>query len=1100
MQYFQKPESALKRAIEFEKVNQPLMAHELLAQTLNSKKHKTNWSPIHETIMMKFIDLSVSLKKIPDNGLRDFKSIVGMTAVGSMANVVRYYIASCTAKVESAEGEVTEALALLVEVDDLEESADPEGILLAMVSDDDTEARTKKAMLMPWIKFLWEAYRTVLEVLRNNAKLEHLYQETAQKAFKFCLKFKRRNEFGRLCDQLRRHFLLIQKYQGQQNSIDFTVPESLQLHLETRFEQLNTAAKMDLWKNAFASIEDINNLMDLSKKTPKPQMLAMYYQKLAMIFWKSEDFAFHSTSWHKLFDISKLHKKTFSSSDEAQQMASCVLLSTLCIPIMNTGKALTNDEPNFTLEKTARLCGLVGISALPTREELINSCIGMNIMQYVPPQLKEVYSLLEQTYHPLQLCKKLGPILEWLKEQKKLAHYVKPLQNIAVIRLLKQLSQVYNSMSLSRLYQLIPFLTPFEIEEFLVRAVGDRIISFRLNHRARSLTFGNALLMASEQPDEGPQLQALQSERLRSQLTNLSKRLRTATAMVHPTRHSEMINEQRQMVYGQISGKVEREHRDNLERKAIIENRKEFIEMKAMLQQKHASDQVHAHMAAAAAAEKKRLEQEAIRREQERAIRDLNEINRSNAIEKIEELKKTPIGARAFRDLKPEELENMDADAIMQRQVDQIEKEKRELASRLRASEKKQDYVERAKRLEEMPLFKEAVAKQKEDWIAKSKSDHASSVEMKTRLSRMAQHQQSFIEKVLGERQRQYEQKREEFNQAMEDQREQRRRDEEERAEREAEERAEAERRAEAEAERLQIEADERAAKLEEERAERAEREAKLEAMEAKKRAREAEIEARQAESRESGGGNGANAQGSGGGDRWRASRGREDPPPSRDDGRWERPRGGDREERGSSGGGYGRRADDGDNGNRGGGRDGDSRPQERRSINLPPRGDRGDARDSRDSGSRDSGGGGDRWQRGQSGQSSRGQSDRGQSDRGQSDRREGPPQGQGGEGGGGGWRGGGGGGDKPAGGGWRSRQSEGGDNRGDGAPPRRDDNGPTRGSDRGGDRWQRGGERGGDRRDGDRGGDRRDGDGGRGGDGRGGDGRGKEGWSTVRR
>ena len=53
-------------------------------------------------------------------------------------------------------------------------------LLLSSVSAEGTQDRTDRVLLTPWVKFLWEAYRNVLDLLRNNNRVERLYQDTAQ--------------------------------------------------------------------------------------------------------------------------------------------------------------------------------------------------------------------------------------------------------------------------------------------------------------------------------------------------------------------------------------------------------------------------------------------------------------------------------------------------------------------------------------------------------------------------------------------------------------------------------------------------------------------------------------------------------------------------------------------------------------------------------------------------------------------------------------------------------------------------------------------------------------------------------------------------------
>lgn len=60
-------------------------------------------------------------------------------------------------------------------VDDLEAAESPESIMLRTVMGT-TMSQDSAQVVTPWLRFLWEAYRTALETLRNNTRMELLYK------------------------------------------------------------------------------------------------------------------------------------------------------------------------------------------------------------------------------------------------------------------------------------------------------------------------------------------------------------------------------------------------------------------------------------------------------------------------------------------------------------------------------------------------------------------------------------------------------------------------------------------------------------------------------------------------------------------------------------------------------------------------------------------------------------------------------------------------------------------------------------------------------------------------------------------------------------
>jgi len=68
-------------------------------------------------------------------------------------------------------------------------------------------------------------------------------------------------------------------------------------------------------QEAFKAVEDIHGLINLSKKPPKPSLMANFYQKLGLVFWKSGNHMFHACAYHRLLHLSREQKKNLSQEE-----------------------------------------------------------------------------------------------------------------------------------------------------------------------------------------------------------------------------------------------------------------------------------------------------------------------------------------------------------------------------------------------------------------------------------------------------------------------------------------------------------------------------------------------------------------------------------------------------------------------------------------------------------------------------------------------------------------------------------------------------------------------------------------------------------------
>eukprot|EP00061_Rhincodon_typus_P018893 g48264.t1 len=323
-------------------------------------------------------------------------------------------------------------------------------------------------------------------------------------------------------------------------------------------------------------------------------------------------------------------------------------------------------------------------------------------------------------------------------------------------------AQIYQSIEFTRLASLVPFVDAFQLERAIVDAARHCDLQVRINHSSRTLSFGSDLNYSPrEDSPVGPYLQPMPSEQIRSQLTAMSAALAKAIQVVKPTHLLHEKEEQHQQAVSAYLKNARKEHQRILARRQTIEERKERLESLNVQREKEEMELREAELQKVRKAEEERLRQEAQEREKERLMQEHENIKRKHVRERLEQIKKTELGAKAFRDIDIENLEELDPDFIMAKQVEQLEKEKKELQERLKNQEKKIDFFERAKRLEEIPLLKKAFEEQRikdmelwelqeEERITSMKVEREKALEHKNRMSRMMDDQDLFLTKLMA--------------------------------------------------------------------------------------------------------------------------------------------------------------------------------------------------------------------------------------------------------------------------------------------------------------------------------------------------------------
>ncbi|KAF3449639.1 hypothetical protein FNV43_RR10370 [Rhamnella rubrinervis] len=769
MSTFAKPENALKRAEELINVGQKQDALQALHDLITSKRYRA-WQKPLERIMFKYVELCVDLRRgrFAKDGLIQYRIICQQVNVTSLEEVIKHFMHLSTEKAELARSQA-QALEEALDVDDLEADKRPEDLMLSFVSGEKGKDRSDRELVTPWFKFLWETYRTVLEILRNNSKLEALYAMTAHRAFQFCKQYKRTTEFRRLCEIIRNHLANLNKYRDQRDRPDLSAPESLQLYLDTRFEQLKIATELGLWQEAFRSVEDIHGLMCMVKKTPKASLMVVYYTKLSEIFWISASHLYHAYAWLKLFSLQKSFNKNLSQKD-LQLIASSVVLAVLSVAPYDHTRNASHLELENEKERNLRMANLIGFTLdtklergeVLSRASLLSELVSKGVLSCATQEVKDLYHLLEHEFQPLDLASKIQPLLTKVSKsggklssassvpEVQLSQYIPALEKLATLRLLQQVSRVYQTMKIECLSEMVPFYDFSVVEKISVDAVKYNFVAMKVDHMKGVVLFGNL---------------NIESDGLRDHLAMFAESLNHARTMIHPpAKKASKLGE----VLPSLADIVDREHKRLLARKSIIEKRKEEQERQLLEMEREEESRRLKLQKITEEAEQKRLATEFEQRKHQRIRKEIEERELEEAQALLQEARGKKKGKRPIL-----EGEKVTKQSLMELALSEQLRERQEMEKKLQKFAKTMDYLERAKREESAPLIEaffqqrlveERVIHEREQQleIELSQQRHEGDLKEKNRLARMFDNKIIFQERVMHRRQEEFDRRREE--------------------------------------------------------------------------------------------------------------------------------------------------------------------------------------------------------------------------------------------------------------------------------------------------------------------------------------------------
>jgi len=483
------PEAVLKKATGTVKLGDKEDAWNIISEYLASR-NKKGWRAAVNEMMSLFVDLCVELRKSPKDGFIQYRHHCSQLHLDSLEQNLRELIEKATTRGNEEHDELLEQF----EGQDLQ---DPEV----------RKKYTKAQFQLPSLKFQWTTYRVVLDVLRNNQKLDPLYQETVRGAIRYCTTYNRTSEYRKLCDVCRKHLRWIFDHQTPgKNFVEIGTQNMLSIYLNTRFLLLENATKLQLWQEAYRLITDIYELRQKSTIPLEPSLEKNYYNKLAQIFIGSNNVVLHAYAviryfvllrdeWERQESGLQVRRKKDEeplTEDQIKKIAMKCILATCATPpprcLSDTiGPAMNSEDDKFRL-----MCDKLHFHSRPNQKNLCDQLEKEEISDGLPQVFSEIQKVMMSDNSPLTLCSEVMRVMNQIIEANEdLAVYMEPMKQACARKLIVSVSKMYKSIPMDRLLKMITFddWSRPDVESLLLDLTRKKVIWCSMSHKFGMCSF-----------------------------------------------------------------------------------------------------------------------------------------------------------------------------------------------------------------------------------------------------------------------------------------------------------------------------------------------------------------------------------------------------------------------------------------------------------------------------------------------------------------------------------------------------------------------------------------------------------------------------------